>query len=448
MFNVGIYRNLKPAGGFGVNLTEHEARPRDLTDLLPWALFLEPGLIVNKDGAFMKVVGFRGPDLASSTPAQLVAARGRLNNAIRRLGSRWCLHVEARRRRAPEYPRSRFPDPITQALDDERRQAFERRRVPAYESDFYLTFTYLPPDERLGRAEAALLENARRGSLDDAYTGEKVRFMTAVESVVAILEGFVPYVRPLSDEQTLAYLHDCVSERPGYAIACPEMPFGLDGLLRDTALLGGLEPQLGRLHLRTIGINAYPGRTTVGLLDALNNLPFSYRWVTRYLPLDKQDATKGEHGELVVYADRITRTETDENGAETEREVPFMKGYTVFNAEQCEGLPAHFTAKTEAPSVSLPQRIDAADRFFAATAADIRHGGTRAFYAEGPDYVQMPPFETFRDAERGAGAVLDAGDDRRGGAHGGRGRDTGGGALASRRRRSGASDRDPASGVV
>jgi antirestriction protein ArdC len=45
------------------------------------------------------------------------------------------------------------------------------------------------------------------------------------------------------------------------------------------------------------------------------------------------------------------------------------------------------------------QRIEHADRFFAATGAVIRHGGTRAFYAEGPDHVQMPPFETFRDAE-------------------------------------------------
>jgi antirestriction protein ArdC len=44
-------------------------------------------------------------------------------------------------------------------------------------------------------------------------------------------------------------------------------------------------------------------------------------------------------------------------------------------------------------------RIARADRFFAATGADIRHGGTRAYYAEGADYVQMPPFETFRDAE-------------------------------------------------
>jgi antirestriction protein ArdC len=108
---------------------------------------------------------------------------------------------------------------------------------------------------------------------------------------------------------------------------------------------------------------------------------------------------KGETGELVVYANSVTRTETDEKGAETEREIPFLKGYTVFNAEQCEGLPAHYTAKAEPPALTPLQRIEAADRFFAATGAEVRHGGTRAYYAEGPDYVQMPPFETFQDAE-------------------------------------------------
>jgi antirestriction protein ArdC len=59
---------------------------------------------------------------------------------------------------------------------------------------------------------------------------------------------------------------------------------------------------------------------------------------------------KGEHGELVVYADRITRTETDEKGAEVGREIPFLKGYTAFNAEPCEGLPAHCYARAEPPA--------------------------------------------------------------------------------------------------
>ena len=114
---------------------------------------------------------------------------------------------------------------------------------------------------------------------------------------------------------------------------------------------------------------------------------------------------KGERGELVVYANSITRTETDTKGEETEREIPFLKGYTVFNAEQCDGLPAHYTARPEAPALTPLQRIERADRFFAATGADIRHGGTRAYYAEGSDHVQMPPFETFESAESHAATL-------------------------------------------
>jgi antirestriction protein ArdC len=108
---------------------------------------------------------------------------------------------------------------------------------------------------------------------------------------------------------------------------------------------------------------------------------------------------KGEKGELVVYADRIVRAETNDKGEDVERQIPFLKGYTVFNAEQCENLPPQYSALS-APAVLTPlQRIAAVEQFFANTRADIRHGGTRAYYAEGADFVQMPPFETFRDAE-------------------------------------------------
>ncbi|MGQ4878888.1 ArdC family protein [Billgrantia sp. LNSP4103-1] len=75
-----------------------------------------------------------------------------------------------------------------------------------------------------------------------------------------------------------------------------------------------------------------------------------------------------------------------------------MKGYTVFNVEQIEGLPDHYY-RTAGPVLDPVQRIARADAFFAATGADIRHGGNQAYYAIGADCIQMPPFETFRDAE-------------------------------------------------
>ncbi len=113
---------------------------------------------------------------------------------------------------------------------------------------------------------------------------------------------------------------------------------------------------------------------------------------------------KGEHGSPVVYANTFKKTETTEEGAEIEAEIPFLKEYTVFNACQVEGLPPHFYQLAEPAQETMP-RIERAEAFFAATKADIRTGGTQAFYALGPDYIRMPPFECFRDAESHAATL-------------------------------------------
>jgi antirestriction protein ArdC len=75
-----------------------------------------------------------------------------------------------------------------------------------------------------------------------------------------------------------------------------------------------------------------------------------------------------------------------------------MKGYTVFNAEQIDGLPGHFYAAVP-PLNNEIERLDAAEAFFANTNITIRHGGNRAFYSVDRDIVQMPEFQSFRDGE-------------------------------------------------
>jgi antirestriction protein ArdC len=107
---------------------------------------------------------------------------------------------------------------------------------------------------------------------------------------------------------------------------------------------------------------------------------------------------KGEHGSLVVYADKITRTETSDDGEEALRQIPFIKGYTVFNCEQIEDLPPHFYATATPPAPCL-ERIATAENFTAKSGATVRHGGNRAYYSITDDCVQMPIFESFRDAE-------------------------------------------------
>jgi antirestriction protein ArdC len=108
---------------------------------------------------------------------------------------------------------------------------------------------------------------------------------------------------------------------------------------------------------------------------------------------------QGEKGSLVVYADSVTRRETDEKtGDEIDREIPFLKGYTVFNVEQIDGLPEVYYAKT-APTLDPVARIEHAEKYFAALGATIRHSGNRASYSIAADAIQMPPFECFQDAD-------------------------------------------------
>lgn len=108
---------------------------------------------------------------------------------------------------------------------------------------------------------------------------------------------------------------------------------------------------------------------------------------------------KGEKGAPVVYANTISKTEADEStGDDVERTIPFLKSYTVFNVEQIESLPGHFYALAESTR-NPDERIIDAERFFAASRADIRHGGDSAYYSPALDYIQMPPFDAFRDAQ-------------------------------------------------
>lgn len=107
---------------------------------------------------------------------------------------------------------------------------------------------------------------------------------------------------------------------------------------------------------------------------------------------------KGEKGSPVVYADKMVKTELDEQGNDEERVIPFLKAYTVFNVEQIDDLPAHFYARAEhAPNPD--ERDQNAEAFFAETRADIRHGGNSAYYVPSQDFIQMPPFDSFRDAQ-------------------------------------------------
>ena len=272
-----------------MNLAEYRNSATRLADFLPWAALVAPGVVLNKDGSFQRSAHFRGPDLDSAVPAELVGVAGRLNNSLRRLGSGWAIFVEAQRLPASTYPESSFPDAGSALIDAERKAAFEEEGAH-YESAYFLTLLYLPPAWESAGAERFFYEGRSRAEGTDVHE-ILAGFVDRTDRVLKLLEGFMPESRWLDDGETLTYLHSCISTRR-LRVRVPEVPMYLDALLADQPLSGGLEPKLGNAHLRVLTIVGFPAATTPGILDELNRLAFAYRWSTRAIMLDKTDATK------------------------------------------------------------------------------------------------------------------------------------------------------------
>lgn len=272
-----------------LSLREYRDRAERLTDHLPWAALVAPGVVLNKDGSFLRVLAFRGPDLESATEAELVAACARANNALKRFGSGWALFFDAERREALAYPDSDFPDAASWLVDGERQAAFEAEGTH-FESRYHLTLTWLPPADTTDRAGRSLVERPDGDRTRD-WRGALQSFIAETDRMLDLLSGFMADVRPLDDGETLTFLHGTISDRR-HPVVAPETPMYLDGILADTPLVGGLEPKLGELQVRTLTILGFPSLSRPGILDALNHQDFGYRWVTRFIALDKTLATK------------------------------------------------------------------------------------------------------------------------------------------------------------
>ncbi|WP_072389288.1 conjugal transfer protein TrbE [Hyphomicrobium sp. CS1BSMeth3] len=273
-----------------LNLAEYRRKATCLADYLPWACLVAPGVVLNKDGSFQRTARYRGPDLDSATEAELVSVTARINNVLKRFGSGWALFFEAERVPAASYPRGRFGDPASWLVDEERKAAFLEEGAH-HESRYYLTFLFLPPADASSRTERIFFERANKSpSMVDPRVHLEA-FLTETDRALELLGSFLPEIEALDDAETLTYLHGTVSTRR-HPLQMPQIPMHLDAILCDTALTGGVEPMLGEQHMRVLTVLGFPSTTSPGLLDALNDLGFAYRWATRWIALGKDEATR------------------------------------------------------------------------------------------------------------------------------------------------------------
>lgn len=272
-----------------LNLSEYKKRPDCLADYLPWAALIAPGVVLNKDGSFQRTARFRGPDLESSTHAELVATCARLNNALRRFGSGWALYFEAARIPARDYPAFEFEHPAAWIVDQERLGAFEEQGR-LFESVYFITFQFMPPVDNASKAARLIIETPD-GDGELKPQDHLAGFVSETARCFDLLESQFPLIKWLSDDETLTYLHSCVSPNR-HDVKTPDIPAYIDAVVGGADLVGGLVPRLAGHDIHVLTIRGFPGETTPGILDDLNKLGFSYRWMTRFLPMDKALAVK------------------------------------------------------------------------------------------------------------------------------------------------------------
>ncbi len=287
-------------------LARHRAGAAGLADLLNHAAVVDDGIIVCKSGALCAAWLYRGDDAASSTDAQREAVSLRLNQALSRLGNGWMVHVDAVRQQAPSYTAagaSHFPDPVTAAIDEERRRLFEGLGV-MYEGYFVLTVTYFAPmlaqrrfvelmfdDDSKVRGDkgttARLLEHFRRecSSLESRLAAAvQLRRLKAVP-------GNDEVGRRISHDDFLRWLQHCVTgiDQP---VRLPDLPIYLDALIGGQELWTGVVPRIGRKFVQVVAIEGFPLESSPGMLSALAELQCQYRWSNRFIFMDQHEAVK------------------------------------------------------------------------------------------------------------------------------------------------------------
>ena len=201
---------------------------------------------------------------------------------------------KARRRISSDYPPV-IEAPLAASLIDRERHQLYAASGTKLTSDFYLTFSYLLPEDRTVSASRYLFQN-QPPTKNRPLEEQIAVFQETVQQITDLLSPILPMLEPLDDQETLTYLHSCVSFRP-VSLRPPEGVQLIDSFLYDTDLLPGLAPRLGDRWLKMLGVLGFPAVTMPALLDRLNGLPIEYRWTSRFLFMDKTDA-EAELGRL------------------------------------------------------------------------------------------------------------------------------------------------------
>ncbi|MDD3760644.1 MAG: conjugal transfer protein TrbE [Acidithiobacillus sp.] len=246
---------------------------------------------LQKDGSLMSGLRFSGPDLESMSHAAINRLAANLNAALARLGDGWATHITAIRDHADGYispAENHFADPVSQLIDDERRQQFMQEDAH-FLTRYALVFSWqTPPDSTV--AAGQVFVESRNAPEQKSFESVIRKFVDVIQGVAGMLKSNLK-VSPLDDSALLTHIHECLTGKP-HPVNAPDFPVYLDTVLGHHEFVAGLEPKIDDNHIRVITFTGYPQATQPEILEALHNLPFPLRYTTRFIYMDQKSARK------------------------------------------------------------------------------------------------------------------------------------------------------------
>lgn len=293
-----LYNRVREAS-FSYSLKKFRNTTAGTVDLLNYAAVVDDGIIVGKNGCFMAAWVYEGRDNSTLNKQELEQISIRIAQAFSGMGNGWMVHIDAVRRIAPHYPNSHesyFPDLFSKAIDEERRKLFEKLGT-LYEGYYVITLTWLPPLIVQNKFVELMFDDEVPKKSDKAQTIHLLKkFSNYAEDFERRLSSVFNMVRLKSYglegesyDNFLRWIQFCVTGI-NQLVRLPNNPIYLDSVIGGQDFYTGTCPKIGNKFIQCVSIDGFPHLGEPGILSVLSELPLEYRWSTRFIFMDHQEA--------------------------------------------------------------------------------------------------------------------------------------------------------------
>ena len=282
-----------------VGLRYKEKERNRLIHYTPWESYItrekkigdnvvEECIVIHKDGSLQIVYAFRGFDVDSFSEEYKSQVFLYFNSQIKSLGDGWMVSVEAQRFKQNAYPISSFDNLAGLIIDLEREENF-KGSGEHYDSSYYLNFVYKPESE-IKRKFVNIFFKNKSEKKDVLLEQEIEKFSMKVQTIVQVMSWKL-IIRALDAQETAEYLHSTISMRK-HPIIVPRNLLFFDSFISDSKVEIGNVIRIGEYYCPIIEIYDFPLESYPTCIKSLNGLNIEYRWVSRFFPLNEEQAKK------------------------------------------------------------------------------------------------------------------------------------------------------------